>query len=157
MELRKILEIQKLIKEGVKLYAVMPQVSPSGLIKNNKVYEINNCYKYATSFEIHVKSGGWHCVFSVYHCPKMENGHYRQGIIPEDEINIGNIRIFPSKEDAEEALKKEISALSYNAIKNIDYQLKYINESRKKLDAREEKYLAMKRAYIETASKRFAK
>ena len=150
MELKKLCDIETLIKNGVTLYLVFPVVGSTGKIMRNKIYETVRAVKYSWYFDVVTKPANQFCLFF-----KRYNGPTT--IINEDDEISTKARIFTTKDEAKKVLSEEVAALSYKAIKLVDYQLKKISNSRATLDKREEKLRQLKEQYYEASVKRFSK
>ena len=151
MELKNVKQIESLAKNGVKLYLIYPDVSSTGKILRNKVYEVVNCCNFRYAINLMTKPTDEFVIF-------RKQGTWRgyEDVKDTDEINT-KARVFASKDDAEKALDEEVKILSYEAIKYVDRQLKVIERSRERLNKKEEKYLALKQQYYEVSVKRFSK
>lgn len=151
MELKNVKQIESLAKNGVKLYLIYPDVSSTGKILRNKVYEVVNCCNFRYAINLMTKPTDEFVIF-------RKQGTWRgyEDAKDTDEINT-KARVFASKDDAEKALDEEVKMLSYEAIKYVDRQLKVIERSKERLNKKEEKYLALKQQYYEVSVKRFSR
>ena len=157
MEIKNIKQIQSLVKDGIKLYLIWPAISPGGKIQRDRVYEIVNCANYKYYFDVMTKPVSEFVLLrkSTRWQPGFQHGEENE-LKDEDVINT-KARVFASNEDAKKALVDEVKALSYEAIKRVDYHLKTIERSRERLAKKEEKLLALKKQHYEMSVKRFSK